>query len=489
MAYTDAEKAFHLQRMWAEGLTPTAYYRKWGHPNRSALRAWELAAERGELEVERPAVRGGCPDHPRHGRWPEATKAEALRRVRAGEPAGDVARSLGLPGGRTVRAWADAERRKMSPSGAEGAPRTGRAERMAGTAGTAGGDRLAELEARNAELEEQVAVLRELMRDPKAGDPASLSPRRKCEFGERLRAERGWPLTRVLTFFSISKSTYEYHRRALLAGAEASPGEEGVDALVRASFEASGGTYGYRRVAADTGLPQRKVRDSMRRQGLEARDSRRCRRWSSYAGEVAPAAPNLLLGDRGHDFSAGAPGTRLVTDITEMRFGPGPRDKLYWSVVLDLFDGRVVSARWSPSPDAELANSTLEAALDALGAPAAGGAPLMPAGLLLVHSDRGAHYRWPGWVAICEARGVARSMSRKGHSPDNAAMEAFFGRAKVELYKGRAWSSAGELGAALDAYVAWYNGVRLKSFPEPGRRGRTRYETIDGRRRRLGLAL
>lgn len=75
MAYTDAEKAFHLQRMWAEGLTPAAYYRKWGHPNRSALRAWELAAERGELEVERPAVRGGCPDHPRHGRWPEKTRA------------------------------------------------------------------------------------------------------------------------------------------------------------------------------------------------------------------------------------------------------------------------------------------------------------------------------------------------------------------------------------------------------------------------------
>lgn len=143
----------------------------------------------------------------------------------------------------------------------------------------------------------------------------------------------------------------------------------GDDALVRASFEASGGTYGYRRVAAATGLPQRKARESMRRQGLAARDSRRRRRWSPCAGEVSPApAPNLLLGERGHDFAAEAPNLKWAADITQMRFAGG---KLWWSVVVDLFDGRLVAARWSLSPGAELADSTLRDALAALpeGAP------------------------------------------------------------------------------------------------------------------------
>ena len=47
------------------------------------------------------------------------------------------------------------------------------------------------------------------------------------------------------------------------------------------------------------------------------------------------------------------------------------------------------------------------------------------------HSDRGCHYRWPGWIRICDDRGIVRSMSRKGCSPDNARAEGFFGRLKI----------------------------------------------------------
>lgn len=471
MAYSDDEKRFHLQRMWAEGLTPTRAHELYGGPGRQTLYNWERLWEQGLIECARPAVPGAC-EHRKHDPYPEATRREALRLLAQGKPTREIAAMLGLPGGAVVTGWAGRERRgKLPPAGAKGAPRAKGA--------AMGAEERAELERLRAELEEERernAALRELIRDPKAADPASLSPRRKAELGERLRAERGWPLRRVLTFFSISRSTYYHSRRRNL---EAAPGAgpEAEDAAVREAFEASGGTYGYRRVAAATGLPQRRVRASMRRQGLVARDSRRCKGWSSYGGEISPPAPNLLLGERGHDFSAEAPGRRWVTDITEMKFAGG---KLYWSVVVDLFDGRLVAARRSLSPDAELANSTLRAAL--AGLPEGAEGPL-------VHSDRGAHYRWPGWAAICRDAGVTRSMSRKGHSPDNAACEAFFGRMKVEMYRGREWRSAEELGAALDAYAAWYNAGRLKSWPKEGRRGRPSYETIDGRRRRLGLAV
>ncbi|CAI8854228.1 transposase [Pseudomonas chlororaphis] len=52
----------------------------------------------------------------------------------------------------------------------------------------------------------------------------------------------------------------------------------------------------------------------------------------------------------------------------------------------------------------------------------------------VVHSDRGAHYRWLGWLSRIADAKLIRSMSRKGCSPDNAACEGFFGRLKTELF-------------------------------------------------------
>ena len=51
----------------------------------------------------------------------------------------------------------------------------------------------------------------------------------------------------------------------------------------------------------------------------------------------------------------------------------------------------------------------------------------------IIHSDRGAHYRWPEWINRMNRYGFQRSMSRKGCSPDNSACEGFFGRMKNEM--------------------------------------------------------
>ena len=82
----------------------------------------------------------------------------------------------------------------------------------------------------------------------------------------------------------------------------------------------------------------------------------------------------------------------------------------------------------------------------------------------ILHSDRGGHYRWPGWIERIERAGLRRSMSRKGCSPDNAACEGFFGRLKVEMFYGRNWNhvSIDEFISILDPYVHWYNTKRIK---------------------------
>lgn len=61
----------------------------------------------------------------------------------------------------------------------------------------------------------------------------------------------------------------------------------------------------------------------------------------------------------------------------------------------------------------------------------------------VIHSDRGYHYRWPGWIGICERNHLVRSMSKKDCLPDNSAMEGFFGRLKNEFFHHRNWSGGG----------------------------------------------
>ena len=50
------------------------------------------------------------------------------------------------------------------------------------------------------------------------------------------------------------------------------------------------------------------------------------------------------------------------------------------------------------SPNADLANDMLDGAIATLNE---GEKPV-------VHSDRGAHYRWPGWIERIEAAGLTR---------------------------------------------------------------------------------
>ena len=77
----------------------------------------------------------------------------------------------------------------------------------------------------------------------------------------------------------------------------------------------------------------------------------------------------------------------------------------------------------------------------------------------ILHTDHGVHYQWPGWIKICDQNEIIRSMSRKGCSPDNAAMEGFFGRMKNEFFYHRNWKgvSVDEFIEKLNDYLIFYN--------------------------------
>ena len=120
------------------------------------------------------------------------------------------------------------------------------------------------------------------------------------------------------------------------------------------------------------------------------------------------------------------PNQKWLTDIMEFAL---PDGKVYLSPVIDCYDGLVVAYGIGTSPSAELANSMLRKAI----------ATLQPGEHPIIHSDRGSHYRWPGWIELTEAAGLVRSMSKKGCPPDNSACEGFFGRLKNEMFYCRTW--------------------------------------------------
>ena len=173
--------------------------------------------------------------------------------------------------------------------------------------------------------------------------------------------------------------------------------------------------------------------------------SKKVRKYTSYKGEISPAVDNIIA----RDFHANKPNEKWLTDITEFAI---PAGKVYLSPIIDCFDGMVVSWNTGTTPNSILVNNMLDEAVK----------NLKPNEHPIVHSDRGCHYRWPGWISICERNGLVRSMSAKGCSPDNAAMEGFFGLLKKEFFHGRDWSgwSPGEFIEALGAWIGRFNSER-----------------------------
>ncbi|SFD09763.1 Integrase core domain-containing protein [Bacillus sp. UNCCL81] len=91
---------------------------------------------------------------------------------------------------------------------------------------------------------------------------------------------------------------------------------------------------------------------------------------------MGKVAPNIL--DR--NFQADKPNEKWVTDITEFKlFG----EKLYFSPILDLYDGEIIAYTIGSRPTYSLVSTMLEQSLERL----------TDSDILLVHSDQGWHYK------------------------------------------------------------------------------------------------
>ncbi len=239
-----------------------------------------------------------------------------------------------------------------------------------------------------------------------------------------------------------------YHRAQLLGANKYAQARLAITDI----FKRNHSCYGYRRLRASLGsqhvsISEKVVQRLMKQEALIVAAPKR-RRYGSYLGEISPAPENII----NRDFQAAAPNEKWLTDITEFQI---PVGKVYLSPIIDCFDGLVISWTIGTRAGAALVNAMLDSAIETVAK--SNDRPV-------VHSDRGAHYRWPGWLSQMQNAKLMRSMSRKGCSPDNAACEVFFGRLKTELFYPRNWQATTieQFIQIVDAYIHWYNEKRIK---------------------------
>jgi putative transposase len=220
---------------------------------------------------------------------------------------------------------------------------------------------------------------------------------------------------------------------------------------VRRVFDDSRQTSGCRRVTSQLNRDGHEcsvglVADLMRCLGLVAAQPRAYKR-TTVPGEQPVLIPDLIK----RDFTAPAPGQRLVGDITYLKTGEG---WLYLATVIDLATRMVVGWQLAAHMRTSLISDALAMAID-------GGHLQVNA---IFHSDRGTQYTSAEFSLFCKDNHIRRSVGRTGVCWDNAAAESFFASLKNEMYYRHSFPTRARARFAVADYIeVFYNRRRLHS--------------------------
>jgi putative transposase len=225
-------------------------------------------------------------------------------------------------------------------------------------------------------------------------------------------------IVKMCAVMEVSRSGfYEWRDRPASATAER---REELKAFIRMSFEESDGTYGHRRVHADLagwGVPcgPELVRSLMRELGLEPCQPKPWRLGLTEQDGRTHHIPDLVR----RDFTADAPGVKMVGDITYIETWEG---WVYLATVLDCHTKAVIG--WAM--DDNYKTPLIEKAI----AMAARNHKL--ADQAIFHPDRGSNYTSEQFAKVLKKHHLRQSVGRTGVCWDNAMAESFFAVLKNE---------------------------------------------------------
>lgn len=222
---------------------------------------------------------------------------------------------------------------------------------------------------------------------------------------------------------------------------------------IKIVYKASKNRYGSPKITSeliDRGfmVSRPRVARIMRSAGLKSIINKKYRCTTTDSNHHLPVADNRL--DR--DFSASRKGQKWVSDITYI---PTRHGWLYLTIVLDLFDRKVVG--W--------ALSTTMTAKDTVVAAWRMAIKNRPAKRVLFHSDRGVQYASQEFRKELKQHDGIQSMSRKGNCWDNAVAENFFKILKSEMVQHVKYQSILHAKNEVFEFVEiWYNRQRKHSY-------------------------
>jgi transposase InsO family protein len=259
-----------------------------------------------------------------------------------------------------------------------------------------------------------------------------------------------FPIVKMCVWLEVSTSGYyEWRDRPASATAQR---RQRLAVLIQAIFEESDNTYGYRRVHAalarqGDGCGPELVRDIMRERGLVPCQPRPWRPTTTQPGDGTAAVPDLV----GRDFSADAPGRKLVGDITYL---PTWQGFAYLATVLDCCTKECIGYAIADHMRTELVSDALRMA--------ARNYELEPK--VIFHTDRGSQYLSHAFAEVAAQLDVRHSVGRIGSCFDNAQAESFNATLKVERVNRTVYPTREHARKDVTRYIEFrYNTKRLHS--------------------------
>lgn len=424
-----------------------------GYPSRNTLYTWYRNKIAGVPDYhgslnKKYQIKQKYINAPNHPRYPDTNlKLEAIKRCFSlGEGVEYVSREIGYSR-MSIYAWYR-QYQKYGVAGLMASRKQIKRENIDFNTEPSKQQDISELQEQIKQLQMEVDVLKEalnlLKKDPGI-NITELKNREKAVVIDAMKDK--YPLSQLLKFLRIAKSSYYYQENVMKQPDKYYE----LQIKIKEIFKECRNCYGYRRIHEElkklgSTVSEKIVRRIMKAENLTV-PAKGTKKYSSYRGEITPEVDNII----NRDFHAEQPNTKWLTDITEFSI---PAGKVYLSPVIDCFDRMVVKWNVGTTPNSSLVNKMLE---EAIGTLSSSEHPL-------IHTDRGCHYRWSGWIERMENAGLTRSMSKKGCSPDNAACEGFFGRLKNEMFYGRSWIdvSMEAFTDEINSYINWYNTKRIK---------------------------
>ena len=268
----------------------------------------------------------------------------------------------------------------------------------------------------------------------------------KYEFIDGEKAN--YPIIKMCVWAHVSRAGF-YEWRARPASATSERRRALTIEVVRV-FAESDETYGYRRVheqfqAEGLEAGPELVRSIMRAENLVACQPRPYKVTTVAGDGDGPA--DLVC----RDFTAAAPGVKLVGDITYISTWQG---WVYLATVIDCYSKMVVGWAMADHMRTSLVTDALDAAHQNFG---------LAEGCIF-HSDRGSQYTSEDFAVYLDDHDMLGSMGRTGVCWDNAMAESFFASLKNEFVYRTVFPSRKK---AMDAIGTWieirYNRKRLHS--------------------------